>query len=244
MAEPPVFSLIVPAHNESSEIGDALTCAFAAAQAVALPFEVIVVNDASTDATGAIARRAGAQVIDVNKRHIAAVRNAGAREARSPFLFFVDADTRINATVLRQALAALEAGAIGGGAYVHFDQRANVAIRCVTRIFNMFYMGLCRWAAGCFVFATRHAFDVVGGFDERLYATEEIDLSRRLKTQGRFIIVPAHVVTSSRKMRLYSNFWPFQMLWRLLIHGPKLLRQRKGLELWYEGKRETPRKQS
>ena len=244
MTEPPAFSLIVPAHNEAFEIGDALTGVFAAAQAVNLPFEVIVVNDASTDATGAIARGAGARVIDVDKRHIAAVRNAGAREARGRYLFFVDADTQINAPVLRQALAALKAGVVGGGAYVHFDKRANIAIRWTTTIFNAFYMGLCRWAAGCFMFATRQAFDAVGGFDERLYATEEIALSRRLKTQGRFVIVPAAVITSSRKMRLYSNFWPFHMVGRLIVHGPKLLRQRQGLEFWYGDKRETPRKES
>ena len=54
-----LISFIVPAHNESFEIGATLGSIFDAAHAMGVPFEVIVVNDASTDSTAAVARDAG-----------------------------------------------------------------------------------------------------------------------------------------------------------------------------------------
>ena len=73
-----MISFIIPAHNEAFEVGRTLQSVFAAARSEEEPFEVIVVNDASTDATAALARAAGARVIDVDLRKISAVRNAGA----------------------------------------------------------------------------------------------------------------------------------------------------------------------
>ena len=58
-------------------------------------------NDASTDETRTIAVQGGARVVDVDLRHIAAVRNAGARSATGETFLFVDADTLINAEIVR-----------------------------------------------------------------------------------------------------------------------------------------------
>ena len=67
------ISFIVPAHNESFEIGRTLESIFSSARAIGRPFEVIVVNDTSTDRTVEISRTAGARVVDVNLRKISAV---------------------------------------------------------------------------------------------------------------------------------------------------------------------------
>src|SRR5206468_11328581 len=88
-----MISFIVPAHNEELLIGQALSALLKAAQANREFFEIIVVDDASTDRTAAIAREHNVRVISVNHRQIAATRNAGARQARGEYLFFVDADT-------------------------------------------------------------------------------------------------------------------------------------------------------
>lgn len=240
-----MISIIVPAHNEAYELPRALASIFSSARAVGEPFEVVVVNDASTDATPQIARHAGARVIDVNLRQISAVRNAGAKAATGEFLFFVDADTQISVEVLRAALSALRKGAVGGGAWVDFAEPMSLFIRCGLFVFSLLYMRGLRWAAGCFVFARREAFESIGGFDLTLYASEEIVLSIALKKKGRFVVLREPVRTSGRKMRLYS-FWNIVPLtYRLLRHGPAFLRQRRGLEWWYEGKREhTPRGRS
>ncbi len=106
------ISFIMPAHNEELLIGQALSALQKAAQASGDPFEIIVVDDASTDATAAIAQEHGARVISVQYRQIAATRNAGARQARGEFLFFVDADTLATPKAVAAGIKALRSGAI------------------------------------------------------------------------------------------------------------------------------------
>ena len=75
-----MISFIVPAHNEEAYLGATLRAIHEAARPSGKSYEIIVVNDASTDDTAPIARQAGAKVLDVNLRKISVVRNAGARE--------------------------------------------------------------------------------------------------------------------------------------------------------------------
>jgi glycosyltransferase involved in cell wall biosynthesis len=232
------LSFIVPAYNEAFEIAAALESIFSAARALGEPFEVIVVDDASTDETAALAKTAGAQVVPVQLRKISAARNAGARNAKGEWLFFVDADTRVSGTLIRAAARALQQGAVGGGAWVRFIEPVAWYVRPMVGVFNAIYMGIARWAAGCFVFAERNAFEKAGGFDETLYAGEEIFLSRALKRQGRFVIVGENVRTSSRKLRTRSLAGMLPLLFQFLRHGPAFLRQRQGMDWWYDGKRE------
>jgi GT2 family glycosyltransferase len=97
--------------------------------------------------------------------------------------------------------------------------------------FAAFILRTAGWAPGCFFFARRDAFERVGGFDERYYASEEIHLSRALKRAGRFVILPDKVLTSARKAEHYS-MW--RSLWLMLrIAHPGSLRSREGLDFWY-----------
>src|SRR5690606_25470222 len=77
-----VLSIIIPAHDEAPVIGATLDAVAGAIGAADDQVEVIVVDDASTDATAAIARARGARVVQVDVRHIAGARNAGAAVAR------------------------------------------------------------------------------------------------------------------------------------------------------------------
>src|SRR5919204_4151316 len=105
-----MISFIVPAYNEEAELPSTLAAIRAAASGAAQSFEIIVVDDASTDATSKIAEQGGARVVSIHRRQIAASRNAGARIARGEYLFFIDADTRINRSHVTKAMAVLEAG--------------------------------------------------------------------------------------------------------------------------------------
>ena len=84
----------------------------------------------------------------------------------------------------------------------------------------------------------RTAFEQIGGFDERYYVSEELHLSRALKHLGPFRIVRPPVVTSARKMRMYSGWQLLRWSVRLLFLGPRAWRKREGLEMWYDGRRE------
>ena len=107
----------------------------AAASGVSQPFEIIVVDDASTDATPEIADQAGARVVPIHRRQIAAARNAGARAARGQYLFFIDADTRINRIHVTEAMAVLEAGYAGGSARGVMDGFIPFWSRILLRVF-------------------------------------------------------------------------------------------------------------
>ena len=111
-----MISFVIPAHNEQALLPATLRSAFRAGEAVGGAFEVVVADDASTDRTPEIARKAEARVVSINRRQIAAARNAGAAAATGDVLVFVDADTLLPVGTLQAALRALRRGAVGGGA--------------------------------------------------------------------------------------------------------------------------------
>jgi glycosyltransferase involved in cell wall biosynthesis len=234
-----MISFIIPAYNEEALIGRTLDALNSAAQSVGEPFEIVVADDASSDRTAAIAEARGARLIRVNLRQIAATRNAGARQANGDKLIFVDADTVVCEEVVRTAIEAMNKGAAGGGSAVSFDGRlpryAELVHPTLVRLFRA--AGL---ACGCFLFCTRRAFEAAGGFDEKLFASEEIAMSRALKRQGRFVVLRESVTTSGRKLRMYSGTQVLRLFAGLLLAGPKALRRRDGLEVWYGGAREDP----
>src|SRR5262249_47003443 len=153
-----------PAYNEARYIAATLDSIHEAARGIGEPYEIVVANDCSTDDTPKIAREKGARVVESGKRQIAGTRNAGARASTGEQLIFVDADTLVHAELVAEALAAMRAGAVGGGARVRLHGDVPLWVRVFMVIFTLVYFGLGRWAAGCFVYCTRAAFDAVGGF--------------------------------------------------------------------------------
>jgi glycosyltransferase involved in cell wall biosynthesis len=230
------LSFVIPAHNEQALLPACLRSIHSAAAAAGLDYEIIVVDDASTDATAQAARDGGARVVTVNLRQIAAVRNAGAAAATGDALVFVDADTQVPPPTLAAALEALRDGAIGGGAVVRTDRRLNPMAWIAMTGWNL-TSRLRRWAAGCFIFVQRDAFERIGGFDHRYYATEELDLSDRLKQQGRFVILRLPVVTSARKMAPMHMGTYLRLALRWLVRGRRAFEKRDGLDMWYDPKR-------
>jgi glycosyltransferase involved in cell wall biosynthesis len=234
-----VISFVVPAYNEERILGATLDAIAEAARSCGEPCEVVVADDGSTDGTADVARRHGAQVVAVAHRQIAATRNSGARAARGDVLVFVDADTIIDEGVLRAALAALRSGAVGGGADVRFDGRVPFYARAFT-VLLLAAARIGRLASGCFVFCKREAFEAVGGFDETLFGAEEWALSRALRRRGRFVILREAVTTSGRKLRTHSATEVMRVFLRVGFRGPKVLRERRGLDLWYGERRKDP----
>jgi len=222
-----MISFIVPAHNEAILIGRTLQAIQESAQEAAKPYEVIVVDDASTDDTRQIALRHGAQVLPVNFRRIAATRNAGGQAAIGEFLFFVDADTVVTVPAVRAAIRALRNGAVGGGATVRFDGPVPLYAAVLERVVLPVLLPLLQIVPGCFMFCTQRAYLAAGGFDEQLAWSEEVRFARRLQRQGRFVRLRETVFTSGRKLRVHSVLSLAGVAARLALG------RRSGLGYWY-----------
>ncbi len=233
-----MLSFIVPAHNEQACLAGTLKAIHEAAKSTDQPYEIVVVDDASTDATVEIAQQNVARVISVNHRQISATRNSGGRASLGERLFFVDADTIINPRVVASAMRAMDKGAAGGGAPAHFQWPVPLYAPLLLFWINLF-MRVAGISAGAFMFCTRDAFLAVGGFDERLFGAEDAAMSWALKRAGRFVVLWPHVLTSGRRTRGKGGVRMVIALLRMAVL-PGTIKQRARVDkVWYDSDREA-----
>ena len=232
-----MLSFIVPAHNEELQLPASLQAIHDSARVLERAYEVIVVDDSSTDATTLIARKYNANVLAVEHRQIAATRNAGARIASGAQLFFVDADTTINPKVLRAACRCLDQGVAGGGAPARFSGPVPLYAHLLLWWLG-WLMRLAGLTGGAFMFCSRSAFIATGGFNERLFGGEDAAMSWALKRQGRFVVLWERVLTSGRRMRGGRGLVMLASLLAMAVF-PGMLRRRSSVKrIWYESDRE------
>ena len=234
-----MISFCIPAHNEEHLLPGTLAAINNAARELSLDFEIVVADDGSTDGTGAAAMAAGARVIRIERRHIAAARNAAAQSARGDVVFFIDADTRAHAIAVSQAIALIQSGCVGGGALVRFDGRVPVWAALMLECMSLTYR-VVSFSHGSFMFCTREAFKQSGGFDEALFAKEDVHFAIALKRIGRFRLIHDRVLTSGRKLRAYSLIDWAGTSGRLILKGRRAMYSREGLDAWYGPRRPDP----
>lgn len=237
---PPLYSIVIPAYNEAEELPATLVAIRTAMAAVTEVGECIVVDNNSSDATAEVALAHGADhVVQEPINQIARARNAGAAEARGRYLVFVDADTRIRPELLVEALRLLQdTPCVGGGSIVRFEGEVSAVGRFSIGTWERISKRL-RIAAGSFIFCRRDAFEAIGGYDESLYASEEVRFSRLIKKWGKrqklsfHILDLAPVRTSARKLDWYSG--PQILGWiALMLLMPIAVRSRRLCGFWYQ----------
>jgi len=236
------YAIIIPAYNEEAYLPATLAAARSAMAAVAEEYgigELIVVDNNSRDGTAAIARAHGAdRVVFEPHNQIARARNAGAGSTGAEWLVFIDADTCAPAETLRQALAALASGTVAaGGARVAMDQEVTATVAWIVRLWDRVSTTFA-YAAGSFFFTRRDAFEAGGGFDETVYAGEEVWLARRIKAWAKkrklafLILADPPVVTSGRKSDWFSTR-AFVGQLAILFLIPGATRSRRLCAMWY-----------
>ncbi|MXZ61564.1 MAG: glycosyltransferase [Acidobacteria bacterium] len=213
------LSIVIPAFNEEAYLGptlDSLRVAAAVLEARAgAAVETIVVDNNSRDRTASVARRRGATVVHEPVQLIARARNAGARRASGNVLVFLDADVIVPPEFLIRIHEAMsDPACVGGGV-----ETAWRAERFSVRLHLWAWWLLVRltgMVTGAAQFARREAFDQVGGYDERAWIGEDVDLVWRLGKLGRRTgrrirrIREPPVRPSTRRF----DKWP---LWKILI---------------------------
>jgi glycosyltransferase involved in cell wall biosynthesis len=226
------ISVIVPAFNEEKLIAATLRTMQEAAGSFARrgwETEIVVCDNNSSDATAALAREGGARVVFEPVNQIARARNTGAAAAQGDWFVFIDADSRPTPDLFADVAGQIESGrCLAGGCTVRFDGNYFMADR-LCDLWN----GLSRftkWAAGAFIFC-------------ELFASEEIDLSKRLKKLARankkkMVILRRYpLLTSSRKLRLYSLSQMAALCGRFILRPRRSITHRDACGYWYDGRR-------
>ena len=248
----PFVSLVVPARNEATVIGP--TIAALRAQAYARgdgspAYEVLVVDDASTDATHEAARAAAAEAAHVTLRRREpepGPRTKGSVLAfampfvRGDVIGVVDADTHVapafvervmrgwairdpGAAALQVARHPRNAGSSWLTAAQAEEQLMDMASQCG------------RWATdgtaelrGNGMFVRREALESIGGW-RAAAMTEDLDLSTRLSADGHHVALAPELAVEEEAVERLSALWPQRLRWaegslrRLLEHGPGLI---------------------
>jgi lipopolysaccharide/colanic/teichoic acid biosynthesis glycosyltransferase/glycosyltransferase involved in cell wall biosynthesis len=195
-SDAPRYSVVVPAYQAAATLG---ACLDALARQTVPPgsYEVIVVDDGSTDSTESIAQAAGVTVVRQQHAGAAAARNCGAALARGEFLLFTDADCAPVPGWIAAITAPFEDPEVAGakGTYLTAQQSR------VARFTQVEYEDRYDRMAGAeridfidtYSAAYRRAiFLTNGGFDPRFWINEDQEFSFRLAEKGyKLVFAPA-----------------------------------------------------
>ena len=208
----PSVSVVIPAYNEEKYLP--LCLESMKKQDYAAQYEVIVVDNTSTDNTAKIALDWGAKVVYESKRSPACARQKGVEAATGEIIVFIDADTQAPtcwlSTIVSRFVREPETVVISGP-YAYFD--AGSIARIASYIGNFISIiidqlfrkvldkGSAVWGSSFAV--RRSALLEVGGFDTSIrFYGEEYELSLRLKRAGKGGIIPRlFVLTSARRLK-------------------------------------------
>src|SRR5438128_127479 len=171
---PTSASVIVPVRNGGPVLGACLA-ALVGQEWAPEQYEVIVVDDGSTDASAEIAQAAGARVISQANRGRAAARNVGAFAARGEILLFTDADCVPAADWVRRMLEPFADPVVQGAKGIYTTEQTELIARFSQHEYEEKYRRMASLERIDFVDTysaayRRSLFVAAGGFDARIPA--------------------------------------------------------------------------
>ena len=211
----PKVSVVVCAYNAASTLEDTLD----GLTTLDYPdYEVIVVNDGSTDETEAIACRYDVQVVSTANRGLSAARNTGLDKSAGEIIAYIDADARPDRHWLQYLAGAFQDGdydAVGGP---NISPAGDGAIaECVSNAPGnpthvMLSDRVAEHIPGCNMAFRREILTALGGFDPRFrVAGDDVDLCWRIQDAGgKLGFSPAAVVWHHRRNSIRA-FWRQQV---------------------------------
>ena len=202
------LSVVIPAYNEEKYLRDCLqSCMDHAPDSL---LEIIVVDNASTDNTTAVAKSfPGVRVISEPRKGLTHARQCGLLAARGDLIAYIDADTRVPADwfhILAREFAEDPGMVCLSGPYDYYDlpewQRMTVKLYWNTLARSAYRVTHYMVVGGNFV-AKREALQAIGGFDTRIpFYGEDTNIARRLHAAGRVKFLQEFtILTSGRRFR-------------------------------------------
>lgn len=212
----PRVSVVIPVFNEADCITECLQRL--KVQSI-VPLEIIVVDNGSTDGSGALARESGVTVLIETKQGIIWARNRGFNAARGGIIARLDADTFVEADWLEKLVAPLSESVVAtSGATQFYDTALRPLDNWLLRKFYFEWNAkICGVSAlfGSSMAIKRTAWEKLKNQPFATKAWEDLDLAARLDNSAKFTIsnLPATIsIRSARRPLLevidYMWNWP------------------------------------
>ncbi len=221
-----ICSVIIPARNAARTLGECVL----AVLSQSMPreqYEIIVVDDGSSDPTAAIARKLGAKVVPQPPLGRAVARNTGARVARGDVVVFLEPDCVPKLDWLARLVAPFQDPTVAGVKGTCLTHEEGFVPRLIQADYDERHRRLERYETVDVIdgYATafrRAVFLEAGGFDPTFAAAEDVELSYRLAKSGRRLVyAPKAVVYHDHgdDLRLYLERALREGLWRSLVYA-------------------------
>ena len=248
--ERPWVTVVVPARDEATVIGDVVTDLAAQdyADATGPRFDVLVIDDGSSDATGAKATAAAGRLGDrfaVVRREPGGPRTKGAALAhahlrvRGEVVGVIDADSRMDPDYLSLAVGAWERDPSAAAVQTRrteLNARRGLLTAAQDDEQLMDLASQCgRWTTdgtaevrGTGMFLRRATLERIGGWDA-IAITEDLEISTRLAAAGEHVTLAPEAVLREEAVETLAGLWRQRMRWaegsmrRLIELGPGLL---------------------
>lgn len=199
-----MISVIIPAHNEEKYI---LRTIESVKNQTFKNFEIIVVDDGSTDRTYDVCKNSVDYVVKLNKKSgPAKARNEGVKKSSGEILVFLDADTLLSPKVLEKIDDQRKNYDVGTCKLLPDNRKLKHKIMMGLKNKIMCPLGV----SNGILFCSKKTFEKYGPFNENMQKREEGALLRTIKKNGRFIILNEPVITSMRRFDQKGYFAIFK----------------------------------
>ncbi len=226
----PRITFVIPVRDDAARLRQCLDSI--AANQRPDQYEIVVADNGSRDTSVAVARAAGARIVEMPSANVAAMRNTAAGLARADVLAFVDADHLLDSHWIDAATEILhDPGITAAGAHYTTPPNGNWVQRAYGR-FRPQRQGLhdTDWLGSGNLLVRRRAFMQVGGFDIALETCEDVDLCNRLRLRGHRLVADDRLrsihqgdPTSVRAVFL-GELWRGRNNFKVTLRGPWSLR--------------------
>jgi cellulose synthase/poly-beta-1,6-N-acetylglucosamine synthase-like glycosyltransferase len=217
-----VISVVIPVRNSRKTVGK---CMDSLARLSHPSYEVIVVDDGSTDGTPEICGAyAWVRLIRLDKGGPSRARNAGVEAARGDLIAFTDGDCIVDTqwlNELEKGFTGPEVAGVGGDQTSPDDETARgktIQAFFKTIGFMTDYiktertLGETNHNPSCNVAYRKSVLREVGGFDETLWPGEDLDLDERIRRRGYKLVYNPAAVVGHYRPQTYREF--ARMMWR------------------------------
>lgn len=209
-----LISFVIPAYNESKNIGACIDAIQQELTRTGYDCEIIVVDNACTDTTAMIAKARGARVVRENQKGLVFARECGYRASTGELVAHIDADTRIEKGWVQYAADSFKKNpklVVLSGPYTFYD--GTFFINTITSLFHLGEYAL--YILNRFVFRAgglvqggnfiirRTALDSAGGFNTSIsFFGEDTDIARRLYPFGTMVFTfKLRAKSSARRLK-------------------------------------------